>query len=93
MKRNKEQDYEICIKLTIPFAVNVSATDKKKAQGFAEGLIADFLNIKSWEGSHKMFESGMVDQWGEIASKVVFSSIYKNRPKIINKDKQKEIEG
>ena len=72
-------DYEINIKLSIPFTVNVKASDKKTAQGLAENLIADFLSLEVWEGEHKEYESGTVDQWGEIKAKVLKFSKYGRR--------------
>ena len=76
-----KNDYEINFRVSIPFTVNVQARDKKTARQLAENLVADFFDIEMWEGKHKVFDSGTVDQWGEITSKVYKFSKY-GKPRI-----------
>ena len=72
----KEKQYEISVRLIIPLTVNIKAVDKKTARQLAENLIADFCDYEAWKGVHKEYESGMVDQWGEITFKIYSFSKY-----------------
>ena len=72
----KEKVYKIKLEVRVPFTINVGATTALQASSLAHNLLEDVVNWKKILKLSEKFESGYIDQYGEITTKLVSLNKY-----------------